>query len=157
MDPTNDIDNIIDQLRVDAVPTVSNPVKRNEIQNLNDENVSDYVYKKTAEIIEVGLESISNLKDIITSGQDPKEITALASLISATTKAIDNLNKINLQSKQHKNNLEVAKIEGNTAKQLGIGSQTNNIVIATRDEILKIQDKEPKRQKIELIEDNSQE
>jgi hypothetical protein len=69
----------------------------------------------------------------------------------------DNLNKINLQSKQHKNNLEVAKIEGNTAKQLGIGSQTNNIVIATRDEILKIQDKEPKRQKIELIEDNSQE
>lgn len=157
MDPTNDIDNIIDQLRSDAVPAISPPTKRNEIQNLNDENVSDYVYKKTAEIIEVGLESISNLKDIITSGQDPKEITALASLISATTKAIDNLNKINLQSKQHKNNLEVAKIEGNAAKQLGIGSQTNNIVIATRDEILKIQNKEQKRHKIELIEDNSQE
>jgi len=157
MDPTNDIDNIIDQLRSDEVPSISPPTRRNEIQNLNDENVSDYVYKKTAEIIEVGLESISNLKDIITSGQDPKEITALASLISATTKAIDNLNKINLQSKQHKNNLEVAKIEGNAAKQLGIGSQTNNIVIATRDEILKIQNKEQKRHKIELIEDNSQE
>jgi hypothetical protein len=154
MDSSNDIDNIIDQLRGDAVPSSTPKVpQKTEIQNLNDENVSDYVYKKTAEVIEVGLESISNLKDTITAGQDPKEIAALASLISATTKAIDNLNKINLQAKQHKNNLEVAKVEANSSKlPLGIANQTNNIMIATREDMLKIQDKEPKKQKIELIE-----
>jgi hypothetical protein len=154
MDSSNDIDNIIDQLRGDAVPSSTPKApQKTEIQNLNDENVSDYVYKKTAEVIEVGLESISNLKDTITAGQDPKEIAALASLISATTKAIDNLNKINLQAKQHKNNLEVAKVEANSSKlPLGIANQTNNIMIATREDMLKIQDKEPKKQKIELIE-----
>lgn len=152
MDSSNDIDNIIDQLRGDAVPSQITPTRKEQVEKLNDENVSDYVYKKTAEVIEVGLESLANLKDSIVAGQDPKEIAALANLISATTKAIDNLNKINLQAKQHKNNLEVAKVEANGTKQLGIGNQTNNIVIATRDEILKIQDKEPKKQKIDLIE-----
>ena len=112
----------------------------------------NYVYKKTAEVIEVGLEAVNNLKDMVISGQDPKEIAALAQLITATTKAIDNLNKINLQTKQHKNNLEVAKVESNGTKSLGIGPQTNNILIATRDEIMsKILDKGGKRDKLELI------
>jgi hypothetical protein len=155
MDSSNEIDNIIDQLKSDAVPKQITPSKTKEIENLNDDNVSDYVYKKTAEVIEVGLETVNNLKDLVTSGQDPREIAALAQLISATTKAIDNLNKINLQAKQHKNNLEVAKVEANGTKQLGNGPQTNNILIATRDEIMnKFLDggKSGKKEKFEILE-----
>jgi hypothetical protein len=156
MDQDNDIDNIIDQLKYDSVPSQKKIEKTTP--NLNDQNVGEYVYNKTAEVIEIGLAAANDLKDSVVSGQDPKEISALAQLIAATTKAIDHLNKINLQAKQHKNNLEVANIEASSNKLgLGnIGSQTNNIVIATRDEILKIQDKEP-RKKIELIEGNVQE
>jgi len=136
MDSSEEIDNIIDQLKSDAVPKQISESKQKEIEELNDDNVSDYVYKKTAEVIEVGLQTVNNLKDLVTSGQDPREISALAQLISATTKAIDNLNKINLQTKQHKNNLEVAKVEASGNKMLGTGPQTNNILIATRDEIM---------------------
>jgi hypothetical protein len=154
MDSSNEIDAIIDQLRGDAVPSQPKPVEKTEVENLNDDNVSDYVYKKTAEVIEVGLEAVNNLKDMVTAGQDPKEIAALAQMIGAVTKAIDNLNKINLQTKQHKNNLEVAKVEASGTKALPIGNQTNNIMIATRDEVMnKLFDRPSgKKDKLELIE-----
>jgi hypothetical protein len=153
MEPSDEIDAIVEQLKGDAVPSA--PVRRQtEVESLNDDNVSDYVYKKTAEVIEVGLEAVNNLKDMVTAGQDPKEIAALAQMIGAVTKAIDNLNKINLQTKQHKNNLEVAKVEATGSKALPIGTQTNNIMIATRDDVMKkLFDKDTiKKDKLELLE-----
>jgi DNA integrity scanning protein DisA with diadenylate cyclase activity len=154
MDSSDDIDLIVDQLRMDAVPkSLSTKQPQTEIEKLNDENVSEYVYKKTAEIIELGLGAVNSLKDAVTVGQDPKEISALAQLIGATTKAIDNLNKINLQAKQHKNNLEVAKVEAtSTAKQLQNTPQTNNIVIATRDEIVtKLLEGGSRKEKLSIV------
>jgi hypothetical protein len=158
MEQSNEIDSIIDQLRIDSVPAqpkLNKQVTREASPPLTDDNVSSYVYEKTAQVIEVGLEAVNSLKDLVISGQDPKEIASLAQLISATTKAIDNLNKINLQAKQHKNNLEVAKVESTASKSLGVGTQTNNILIATRDEIMgKLQSKDSsKREKIELLDD----
>lgn len=153
MDQTNDIDAIVDELRADAVSSASKEECIEEVKKLNDENVSDYVYQKTAQIIEMGLGAIDALKDSVVSGQDPKEIAALAQLINSVTKATDSLNKINLQTKQHKNNLEVARVEasGNKGNLL---PQTTNVLIATRDEIMnKIFDKPSnKKEKLELIE-----
>ena len=154
MDSSNEIDAIVDQLRGDAVSTQPKPTVKADIDNLTDDNVSEYVYKKTAEVIEVGLEAVNNLKDMVTAAQDPKEMAAFAQMLGAVTKAIDNLNKINLQTKQHKNNLEVARVEASGQKALPIGTQTNNIMIATRDEVMNRLFDRPsnKKEKIELIE-----
>jgi small-conductance mechanosensitive channel len=149
MERSEDIDAIVEQLRGDNLP--KQEVKRPEIENLNDDNVSEYVYKKTAELIETGLESFNVLKDSVVAGQDPKEIAALAQLMGAVTKAIDNLNKINLQAKQHKNNLEVAKVEANGQKQPLLPT-TQNIMIATRDEVMDKLFPKGKKDKLDLIE-----
>ena len=142
----------MDELRADAVSSAPREVYVQEIQKLNDENVSEYIYNKTAQVIEMGLGAINAIKDSVVSGQDPKEISALAALINSVTKATDNLNKINLQTKQHKNNLEVAKVEANGSKA-NLLPQTTNVLIATRDEIMsKLFDKSSKKDKIELIE-----
>lgn len=151
MDSSNDVDIIVDQLRMDAVPKQVTKSKHDIIENLNDDNVGDYVYKKTAQLIEIGLDAVSTLKDSVTVGQDPKEISSLAQLIGATTKAIDNLNKINLQSKQHKNNLEVAKVDSETSLKLQPPPQQTNIVIATRDEIMGKMIEGRKREKLEIV------
>ncbi len=152
MDQTNDIDAIVDELRADAVSSAPKEECMAEIQKLNDENVSDYVYQKTAQVIEMGLGAINVLKDSVVSGQDPKEIAALAQLINSVTKATDSLNKINLQTKQHKNNLEVAKVEA-TGSKSSLLPQTTNVLIATRDEIMnKLFDKSSKKDKLDLIE-----
>jgi hypothetical protein len=153
MDNSNEIDSIIDQLKSDSVENSTKTKKTQDIVNLTDENVNDYVYNKTAEVIESGLEAINNLKDSVMTAQDPKEISALAQLIGATTKAIDGLNKINLQIKQHKNNIEVAKLENESLKKLQT-STTNVVAIATREDVMKkLFDKNPRTEKLELIED----
>jgi hypothetical protein len=152
MDQTNEIDAIVDELRADAVSSSSSKeIAIQETTKLTDENVSEYIYKKTADIIELGIGAIDVLKDSVVSGQDPKEIAALAQLINSVTKSIDSLNKINLQTKQHKNNLEVAKVEANGSKS-ALLPQTTNVLIATRDEIMtKLFDKSSKREKVELM------
>jgi hypothetical protein len=155
MDNSSEIDAIIDQLTADAVDNSSQINKKTEkieTNSLNDDNVNEFVYNKTAEVIQSGLEAISTLKDSVMTGQDPKEISALAQLIGATTKAIDGLNKINLQIKQHKNNIEVAKLENDGLKKLQ-NNTTNVVAIATREDVMKrLFDKPQKPEKIELLE-----
>ena len=154
MDNSNEIDSIIDQLKNDSVQNSTSPKRKPTLSGLTDETVNDYVYNKTAEVIESGLEAINNLKDSVMTGQDPKEISALAQLIGATTKALDGLNKINLQVKQHKNNIEVAKLESEGMKNIK-ASTTNVLAIATREEVMKkLFDKGSRTEKIELIEDS---
>lgn len=154
MDNSSEIDAIIDQLTADAVDNNSRKNKKTETDSssLNDDNVNEFVYNKTAEVIQSGLEAINTLKDSVMTGQDPKEISALAQLIGATTKAIDGLNKINLQIKQHKNNIEVAKLENDGIKKLQ-NNTTNVVAIATREDVMKkLFDKPQRPEKIELIE-----
>jgi hypothetical protein len=157
MEQTSEVDAIISQLKADSAPASPKAAEEIEPPKLTDDNVSEYVYRKTYEVIELGLDSINNIKDSVISGQDPKEIAALAGLIGSVTKAIDNLNKVNLQIKQHKNNIEVSKIEANGNKgALMTGPQTNNILIATRDEIMtKLMDRTKKPTKVDLLEEES--
>jgi hypothetical protein len=87
------------------------------------------------------------------TGSDPKEIAALSQLINSATKALDQLNKINLQNKQSKNNVEIKKLEisanNKNLKQL---PQTTNVLIATRDEIMsQLFDKSKKTNPTEII------
>lgn len=157
MSDSNEIDDIVEQLRADSVPTSQNtqPVNSEEIKNLSDENVNDYIYKKTAELIESSLNAVQTLKDSVVRGNDPREISSLSQLINATSKAISTLNSINLQNKQNKSNLEIKKLEvASRNDMLSKLPQTTNVLIATRDEIMsKLFDKSPapKKERLEVI------
>lgn len=134
----NDIDSIIEQLKNDSVPSsVKKPETPQIKEELTDDNVGDYVYRKSSELVESTLGAVQSLKDNVLTGSDPKEIAALSQLINSATKALDQLNKINLQNKQSKTNVELKKMEitanSKNPKQL---PQTTNVLIATRDEIL---------------------
>jgi hypothetical protein len=153
MESNNEIDAIVEQLRADSVPS-NNQVVPSEtpLPEVNDDNMNEYVIKKATENIEASLDAVNSLKDIVITGQNPQEIAALASLINATTKALDSLNKINMQNKQIKNNIEIKQMEVSAAKN--IKPPTTNVLIATRDEIMsKLYDKN-KRDKVELIQDS---
>lgn len=138
MSDNNDIDSIIEELKNDSVPSSVKKPEQNELrEELTDENVGDYIYKKSSELVESTLGAVQSLKDNVLTGSDPKEIAALSQLINSATKALDQLNKINLQNKQSKNNVELKKLEisanNKNLKQL---PQTTNVLIATRDEIM---------------------
>ena len=155
MDSSDEIDNIINELKADAIPSqsgLSNPPE--PLPTVNDENVGDYVYQKNTELIQVGLEAMNNLKNTFAMGADPKEVTAMAQLMNAVTKAIDTMNSINLQQKQAKNAVELKKIDIAGKKEIMSKlPPSNNILIATRDEVItKMLDK-PRRDRAELLDD----
>jgi len=133
-----EIDSIIDQLKNDAVPSISLP-KQTEIvktEPLTDANVGDYVYEKSAQLVDSTLNAIENIKDNILTGTDPKELAALSQLINSATKALDQLNKINIQNKQNKNNIEIKKMEIESNVNNPPPPPTTNIMIATREQVM---------------------
>jgi len=154
MSDNNDIDSIIEQLKNDSVPSIVKKPEQPELkEELTDENVGDYVYKKSSELVESTLGAVQSLKDNVLTGSDPKEIAALSLLLNSETKALDKFNKINLQNKQSKNNVEIKKLEisanNKNLKQL---PQTTNVLIATRDEIMsQLFDKSKKTNPTEII------
>ncbi len=149
MNNDNEIDSIIEELKADAVPADIEIVKREHVEKITDENVGDYVYKKSAELVESTLGAVQSLKDNVLTGSDPKEIAALSQLINSATKALDQLNKINLQHKQDKSTKEIKKMEIEANSKLPKLPQQTNVLIATRDEIMsQLFDKSPSKKSI---------
>jgi hypothetical protein len=150
----NEIDAIIQELKADEIPLQN---KKDIIENsneVNDENVGEYVYKKSAELVESTLGAVQNLKDTVLTGSDPKEIAALSQLINSATKALDQLNKINIQNKVNKSNKEIKQMEIESNANRPILPSTTNVLIATRDEIMKQMFDKPSRKsnQLDLIE-----
>lgn len=137
MQDNNEIDSIIEQLKSDSVPSSSIVPSENN-DNITDDNVNSFVYKKSVELVSASLGAVQTIRDSVLTGVDPKEISALSQLINATTKALDTLNQINLQNKKSKSNLEMKKMELEANKMIASKiPQTTNILIASREEILK--------------------
>jgi hypothetical protein len=155
MSSDNEIDDIIDQLRADAVPADASKSNKPQepVEQLTDETVGEYVYKKSTELVESTLGAVQNLKDTVLSGSDPREIAALSQLINSATKALDQLNKINIQNKQSKTNIEMKKMEIAANADRPQLPNTTNVLIATRDEIMNqiFNPKAPKKEKLEIL------
>jgi hypothetical protein len=134
------IDTLLEELSSFDYSTVKPSKKENEIE-INEDNINDYILKKTGNLVEAGLGAVEDLKEYIVQGQNPDEIAALSELISSTTKAIEALNRINLHNKKTKDTKELKKMDIEGKKEIasltsGDTTVNNNIVIASRAEIL---------------------
>lgn len=149
----NEIDAIIQELKADEIPCQNKNENVENNKEVNDENVGEYVYKKSAELVESTLGAVQSLKDTVLTGSDPKEIAALSQLINSATKALDQLNKINIQNKVNKSNKEIKQMEIESNANRPVLPNTTNVLIATRDEIMKqMFDKPRKSNQLDLIE-----
>lgn len=131
----DNIDKIVEKLKAGCT---SSPEEQ-PLPAIDDESVNKYVFEKSTELVESSLQAIQTIRDSIIQGVSPDEINALSSLINATNKALDTLNKINLQNKRDKTseklkNLELAARKEMFAKRI---PNTTNVLIATREEIMK--------------------
>lgn len=154
---SSEINDIISELK-DTTSNLQKP-SISEVPKITDDTVGDYIYQKSAEMLELTMSAIKDMQQLIQTAADPKEISAYAQLMNTAFKGIENLNKINIQQKQAKNNIDVKKIEAESSKGkfnplLGspAGQQTNNIFIGSRDEAMQLLKNKPK--KIELIENS---
>lgn len=156
----SDIDTLLDELSSFSFPqtTTAKSVPRGTPTNVTEDNINDYILQKTGNLIDAGLGAVSDLKDFVVQGQNPDEIAALSELISSTTKAIEALNRINLQNKKAKTDkeLKTMDIEGKKAiaGSLPGANITNNTVnlVASREEIFKQLLSDVKDEPIEVVE-----
>lgn len=156
----SDIDTLLNELSSFSFPqqSTAKSVPRGTPTQITEDNINDYILQKTGNLIDAGLGAVSDLKDFIVQGQNPDEIAALSELISSTTKAIEALNKINLQNKKAKTDkeLKAIDIEGKKAVAglLPGNNVTNNTVnlVASREEIFKQLLNDVKEETIEVVE-----
>lgn len=154
----SDIDTLLDELSSFQFPQpTAKSVPRGTPTNITEDNINDYILQKTGTLIDTGLGAVSDLKDFVVQGQNPDEIAALSELISSTTKAIEALNKINLQNKKAKTDkeLKAIDIEGKKAiaGSLPGNNVTNNTVnlVASREEIFKQLLNDVKDESVEVV------
>lgn len=155
----SDIDTLLDELSSFQFPqvTTAKSVPRGTPTNVTEDNINDYILQKTGNLIDAGLGAVSDLKDFVVQGQNPDEIAALSELISSTTKAIEALNRINLQNKKAKTDkeLKTMDIEGKKAiaSSLPGANITNNtnVLVASREEIFKQILNDIKEEPIEIV------
>ena len=154
----SDIDTLLDELSSFQFPQpTAKSIPRGTPTHITEDNINDYVLQKTGILIDAGLGAVSDLKDFIVQGQNPDEIAALSELISSTTKAIEALNKINLQNKKARidKELKAIDIEGKKAiaGSLPGANITNNtnVLVASREEIFKQLLNDVNKETLEII------
>ncbi len=138
----NDIDTLLSELSGYTSPQhTRGPVV--DVIEVTDENINDYILKRTSALVDIGAKAVSELAEIVTQGQNPEEIASLAELISANTHTIEVLNKINLNRKKEKHAIEMKKMDIEGKKEIvnlipgNVVNNNTNVLIASREEIMK--------------------
>lgn len=130
------IDDIVNKIKGDDKLIEAKPA---DLPEVTDESVNNYIYQKSTELVESSLAAINTIRDSVIQGIDPDEINALTSLITATNKALDTLNKINMQNKRVQSTEKMKTLEIEARKEMMSKRipATTNVLIATREEIMK--------------------
>ena len=127
--------------------------EREKQDPIDPEQIHQRITSEFAEVISTGLEALAKLKDKVVSSADPDSVSAFSTVMAATTNAVAELNKINLEKQrsesreqledkrhEHKKEQMQLKRDLDGGNQLPGGSSNAgnvNILVATRDEILR--------------------
>lgn len=138
----NEVTTLIDELSGFKYETKT--AARGESAPIADDDVHQYVLNQSKRLIETGIAAVEDTAQFATQSLDPDQIAALADLMTATTKAIDTLNKKNLIDKKAEKDkqLKTLEIEGKKeiaqlqSKAPGI-TNNMNVLVASREEIFK--------------------
>ena len=128
------IDSLVDQLKDTTL--VNNHIQKEEITNVDAENIEDFVIESTSKLIKQSLEVMDSVKDYIMASGDPDSISSLADLINASSKSIESLNKLVVQNKRSATTLMAKQIDAQ-AKYAIEEKKNENALIGTREEVFK--------------------
>ena len=139
----DNIDTLLESLSSFDFKNITPKETNKKVSGLADEDVNQFILNKSKELIETGVSAVQDLMPYVQQGQNPDEIDALANLMSATTKAIEALNKTNLIDRKADRDEKIKKMEIEARKELAQaqGNKTinhnTNVLIASREEIMK--------------------
>jgi hypothetical protein len=139
----DDINTLLDELSsFQAKKPLSQNLSNEKPEALTEDNLNDYILKKASSLIDMSLESVAELKPYVAQACNPDEIAALAELINSTAKALETINKLNLQKHKLQDDIKLKQMEHNFKREMNSitdssSTVNNNVYIATREEIFK--------------------
>lgn len=134
---SNELDDLLKELKNPNKENGLPPPLKEDTIVLKDDNVGEYVLKKAAELIETGLFTVEAMRNIIATSYETDGVESYAALIKAVNDSIETLNKINIQNKKSKTSKEIKQMELDGRQQLPYTQNNTNVLIATRDEVMK--------------------
>jgi soluble P-type ATPase len=143
------VGSLVDQLKDTNIAAQRADAER---EPLKKEDLQNFVIQKSGTLVEDALQMVQNMRDFIVSSPNSDDISALADLINATSSAIDNLNKINLQDMKTNTSVKLKTMEIEAKKDLQETDNTNRLM-ATREEVLKMILNNAKPIEAEIVED----
>ena len=148
-DVLNKIDSFLEGLNNEDKELVSkNSAQVEEVKVTipkTNEEMKEFVAKHSAELVQNSVKSIMELQKLTVATGDPEMMASLASLIAASTGAIETVNKMHLQNQKAETARELKKLEIEGKKEiqrlkndgyLNLPAGNTNILVATREEII---------------------
>ena len=142
---SDSLNELIEQLKV----TKSRQTIPSDPYHLNDDNIQEFILRKAGKLINDAVQAVEDYKDNVCDGTDAEAASSLAALIGAASGAIDTANKINLQNKKNRTAVQLREMDIEARKQLQLNEKpvSTNILIATREEVLRHLFDTPEKQK----------
>lgn len=148
-DVLNKIDSFLEGLNNEDKELVSkNSAQVEEVKVTipkTNEEMKEFVAKHSAELVQNSVKSIMELQKLTVATGDPEMMASLASLIAASTGAIETVNKMHLQNQKAETARELKKLEIEGKKEiqrlkndgyLNLPAGNTNILVATREEMI---------------------
>lgn len=129
----SELGSLVDQLQesnkaVTHVHSERDPLKK--------ENLEKFVIEKAGALVEESLDMMRVVKEYIVSAPENKDVEALAGLISATSSAIETLNKIIVTDKRTENAIKLKQLDGENRRAV-LEGETQQKILLSREEVLK--------------------
>lgn len=131
----NDIvDSLVGQLRDNNQQAERVRVQRDPIKK---EQLEEFIIQRGGELVQDALDMVQTLRDDVLAAPDDKNVAAYAGLITATSNAIDTLNKTVLSDKKNNTMIKVKEMDIESRRELQqLEGQTKAAL--TREEIFKM-------------------
>lgn len=156
MNDSDDISSLLDELSSFSMPAANTQKAVKDTTPLKPEDLQQYFLDKTKALVEAGLGAVQDLTPSVVSGSDSREIEALSKLMTSTAQALEALQKTALIDKKADRDEKLEKIRLEGRKELASLTQgptnvtNNNILVASREEIMKKLFKEEKEEVIKI-------
>lgn len=131
-----DLDNAVNDIITQLKGTI--PVNKKEVEDtpLTKDQLEEFIIKNSGKLITKSLNIVDDVKDVVTAGSDSKDIAALAELISATSSAIDTLNKVYISDEKNKTQVRVKQMDVDSRERINIADNQTKILLS-REDIMK--------------------
>lgn len=126
----DEVDELVEQLKNSNNTLKAHQKERTQV---TDDNLEQFIMNTSSALIEDSLEVLSNVKEYTASSPDARECQSIAELIKAAATAIDTLNKVSLQNKKSKTQMDIKKLDIETKKGIATQEQQTKLLLSRED------------------------